>query len=256
MPSGWTLDSLIDIKMGPLLLQSKRPRHRLCESRMTEISVHYSGPIVTRDDAKVAGLKRFFIGDPCFRGHIHQRLVSTRGCVACTAFLQKKNGKHPSQKKWISENRAKINGYSAAWRERNPEKVKAGSLNRNKESQQEYDRKRWVEDREAQQARRRKYVNENREHINTLARKRRALNRGAPGSHTKHDIQEIGERQKWKCAACAKGIAHAYHVDHIMPLYLGGSNDKTNLQLLCKSCNSKKGKKHPLEFARQIGRLL
>ena len=32
-----------------------------------------------------------------------------------------------------------------------------------------------------------------------------------------------------------------YHVDHIRALADGGANDRTNLQLLCPTCNIKKG---------------
>lgn len=47
-----------------------------------------------------------------------------------------------------------------------------------------------------------------------------------------------------------------YHVDHIQPLALGGSNDKTNLQLLCPTCNTKKSAKHPIDFMQSRGLLL
>jgi 5-methylcytosine-specific restriction endonuclease McrA len=39
-----------------------------------------------------------------------------------------------------------------------------------------------------------------------------------------------------------------YHLDHIMPLILGGLHDDANLQLLCAKCNRRKGSKHPSEF--------
>jgi 5-methylcytosine-specific restriction endonuclease McrA len=32
-------------------------------------------------------------------------------------------------------------------------------------------------------------------------------------------------------------------LDHILPVFHGGSNDADNLQILCLSCNSKKGHK-------------
>jgi len=43
-----------------------------------------------------------------------------------------------------------------------------------------------------------------------------------------------------ECALC--GLAGAgLTIDHIVPLHHGGSNDPTNLQILCISCNSSKG---------------
>lgn len=41
------------------------------------------------------------------------------------------------------------------------------------------------------------------------------------------------------CAICK--TTEKLTVDHIIPLSKGGSNDLNNLQILCKSCNSKKG---------------
>jgi len=60
-------------------------------------------------------------------------------------------------------------------------------------------------------------------------------------------IQGLYHRDKGHCAICQNDISAYYAtgktpaVDHIVPLNLGGVNDPTNLQLLCQSCNSKKG---------------
>jgi 5-methylcytosine-specific restriction endonuclease McrA len=44
-----------------------------------------------------------------------------------------------------------------------------------------------------------------------------------------------------KCLYC--GATKRLTVDHIVPIKLGGPNIITNLQLLCRSCNSRKGTK-------------
>lgn len=41
------------------------------------------------------------------------------------------------------------------------------------------------------------------------------------------------------CPRCPCGAA-AEHVDHILPLRRGGTNDRSNLQALCASCHSRK----------------
>lgn len=86
---------------------------------------------------------------------------------------------------------------------------------------------------------------------------RRARKSCADGTYTTKDIQFLARSQKSLCIYCRTAIAKQnWHVDHIVPLALGGSNDKTNLQLLCATCNLRKHKKHPVDFAQQMGFLL
>ena len=77
---------------------------------------------------------------------------------------------------------------------------------------------------------------------------RRARLLSASGTHTAEDIRGIGEAQGWKCVYCRADIKTKNHLDHILPLKLGGGNGKDNLQLLCKPCNLRKGAKHPSAF--------
>jgi|HubBroStandDraft_1064217.scaffolds.fasta_scaffold36144_2 hypothetical protein len=55
-------------------------------------------------------------------------------------------------------------------------------------------------------------------------------------------------RDKGHCAICMRDISNlvfvgekGYHLDHIVALENGGTNDPTNVQLLCEACNLKKG---------------
>lgn len=41
---------------------------------------------VSRVDARARGLKRYFTGKPCKRGHISERLVSIRKCCVCNTL--------------------------------------------------------------------------------------------------------------------------------------------------------------------------
>lgn len=59
--------------------------------------------------------------------------------------------------------------------------------------------------------------------------------------------QALYRRDKGHCAICQKDLSNLYvngtkmAIDHIIPLNMGGVNDPTNLQILCKRCNSEKG---------------
>ena len=50
--------------------------------------------------------------------------------------------------------------------------------------------------------------------------------------------KKIGEQSGWKCACgCGQKLSFDYHVDHIVPLWKGGTNDETNLQALNPRCH-------------------
>ena len=83
-----------------------------------------------------------------------------------------------------------------------------------------------------------------------------AKKRNAKGSHTQEDIATLYAFQKGKCVVCKISLSEGYHVDHIMPLSLNGSNDKGNLQLLCPRCNMSKSNKDPILFMQSKGFLL
>lgn len=62
--------------------------------------------------------------------------------------------------------------------------------------------------------------------------------RRTTGEFTADDAIAILARQGGKCAKCE---ALAEHIDHILPVALGGSNDPANLQWLCAFHNLSKG---------------
>ncbi len=49
-----------------------------------------------------------------------------------------------------------------------------------------------------------------------------------------------------RCAKC--GAGHDLTVDHIVPRSKGGKNDASNLQWLCRTCNSAKGNRHSARY--------
>ena len=55
---------------------------------------------------------------------------------------------------------------------------------------------------------------------------------------------ELEARQNFRCALCGVVLTAEENpqVDHIVPLALRGSNDRSNLQLICRSCNIGKDK--------------
>jgi len=89
-----------------------------------------------------------------------------------------------------------------------------------------------------------------------IVMRRRARRLGADGSFGREDIERIFKAQRGKCAYCAISVKTKCHIDHILPLAAGGSNFPANIQILCPTCNLRKGAVHPVEFAQKIGKLL
>lgn len=107
---------------------------------------------------------------------------------------------------------------------------------------------------------RKRHVNKNREKINERERKRRdrdeyRLKRAAYQRIRKHKlraggdlsktcVEEINVEQKGLCNICKIELEKSgKHIDHIVPISRGGKNTKSNCQLLCPTCNLKKGNK-------------
>lgn len=94
---------------------------------------------------------------------------------------------------------------------------------------------------ESKQVYHRNYCKNHPENIAHYKSRRYAVEKGAKGNHTKAEWDELKERFNHRCAIC--GEKKPLTVDHIIPLSKGGSDDISNIQPLCRNCNSKKSNK-------------
>lgn len=95
------------------------------------------------------------------------------------------------------------------------------------------------------------YTKRNRERINVLSatwsRRNRAQRnrlqqmRRAGGCISAEEWQSILDAAGGACVRC--GAADRVEMDHIVPVALGGTTERDNLQPLCRSCNASKGAK-------------
>ena len=47
----------------------------------------------------------------------------------------------------------------------------------------------------------------------------------------------IASNQEWRCMYCKNILDYTYEIDHILPLFKGGTNNNNNLQALCRNCH-------------------
>jgi len=70
--------------------------------------------LLKRVEARKQGLKVFFTGKKCKRGHLCNRYVSTGSCLECSKI---------KVKEWSQNNRNRLNELATNWRRKNPDKA-------------------------------------------------------------------------------------------------------------------------------------
>lgn len=56
-------------------------------------------------------------------------------------------------------------------------------------------------------------------------------------------LKQLLHKYKFCCVSCGEKEEKKLTIDHIKPVSKGGTDELQNLQILCRSCNSKKGAK-------------
>jgi 5-methylcytosine-specific restriction endonuclease McrA len=168
--------------------------------------------IISRTDAIARGLRRYFTGKPCRRGHIGERRVKDYVCLECERVYDKEYDQQP-------ESKAKDRERNRLRYHQTPElkaRTKIGAVNwravkqfkaEGTHTQEEFlavcDDQSWKCD-------------------NPFCGK---------------DISGVGK------AGAAKA-----HRDHMRDLKNGGRNDISNIHALCSNCNGRKGSMDWLAF--------
>ena len=119
-------------------------------------------------------------------------------------MLHELNPKGVPKCRWNSENKERVYANIERWKKANPEKV------RNQKRPSEI--------------------------------VRRARSRGAAGSFTTQEWDNLIKTFNYSCAYCKKKTKHLT-VDHILPLSKGGSNYIDNIVPSCLKCNCSKNNK-------------
>lgn len=145
----------------------------------------------------------------------------------CKKWYQANKDKaYDRNRKWSKANKDKVAATQAEWVRANLDKVKASNI---------------------------KWAKNNPENIRLAKHRRRSREKSCGGNISKGITLRLMADQSGVCNYCKIDITEKYHIDHIMPLALGGANDDDNVQLLCPNCNLRKSAKHPEIFMNEIG---
>lgn len=145
-------------------------------------------------------------------------------------------------RKYRKANRERVVEQQRRWAEANPERFAERS------------RKYYKANKEKVAERSRKYYKANPEKAKVKNQNRRARKKANGGNLSIDIVQILLAKQNNKCVCCGADLTQTgYHLDHIMPLALGGLNDDSNVQLLTPKCNLSKGAKHPDDWVGEKG---
>ena len=214
--------------------------------------------MLMRERAKAEGYRLFDPGPRvlCKRGHNALRRVDTGACVECMRLADKARTLRRATDPQL--NRARCRRRRELYAQ-NPERKRAEWREywaKNAAWLREYKRKQYRKNAargiNAQMA----WIKANPEKVRVIQNTRRARKQNAGGQFSGRDIKQLFRLQKARCVACDKKLGKSYHIDHIIPLARGGSNDRLNIQLLCGPCNLSKQARDPIDFMRDKGFLL
>lgn len=164
-----------------------------------------------------------------------------------------------ASKAWKAANHEKVKAYRAAWYAANSERARATSAAwyaANPTKRRAASAAWYVRNVEKKRAYNATFISANLEAFRIYNQNRRARLRANGGKLSHGLAAKLFELQKGKCPCCGHALGKDYHLDHKMPLSLGGANEDWNMQLLRQRCNSQKRAQHPVDFMRRRGFLL
>lgn len=173
------------------------------------------------DDARLkaagAGEKHYQSSTVCKAGHLALRYVSSNGCVPCM------------------EARASAK----------------------REEKREYDRRYRADNKDHLEKIKSTWRAANADKVRAIKKRYKHSRRAAESDGDHFSVLWKWERTAAKvCVYCGSDCQSSYHIDHYLPLALGGKHQVENLRIACPPCNFRKNALHPDEFLRRLPEIL
>lgn len=222
--------------------------------------------LITRDEARALGLKRFFTGEPCDYGHVSERYVNHSACLECNRLKSAKRRKEKPeegkayQAKYYAENADRKKAASKRYYEENKASCNASAKRYREERRDElneYARQYYADNRDQLVAEKAAYRKENPEKILEANRKWREANPDllkANWARRRHLArarmkamceltQLVTEEAVMLCRERYEETGIKWHLDHMLPLRsktVSGLHVWNNLQVIPEKMNTEK----------------
>lgn len=216
--------------------------------------------IISREDAKEKGLKRFYTGEPCKNGHLVERQISDGRCIECrdmnskVQYEKSKDERLKRRKEYYQENKAmtlaKINEYYIQNKEeilKYKKKWHAENADRMRELQKRY----YENNKEEIREYKKRWSDENRDELNKKRREKYRTDknykmkvfmgrciRDILVSKSKTTVEILGytpedlvihlESQFEEGMSWDNYGVYGWHVDHIVPVSYCLNNGETD----------------------------
>lgn len=168
--------------------------------------------LITASEARRQGLPTYFTGLPCKNGHLALRYIANRTCAQCLADEQSKRD-HAKQYKRKKEYQDQYRIDNASTRRKNQRLYGLGR----KQQKAGYDRQYREKNKEKRMA----------SHLRRVAAKR---------SQTP-DLSDVEKLELQLIYEESSFLGPKWHVDHIVPLSLGGLHHPDNVQIVSRKYN-------------------
>lgn len=176
-------------------------------------------------------------------------------CKQCVSALGKQyreqNHEHiiERQRQWREQNRDYAIKYNREYQDKNPD-YWPEHRKKNKQRRNEYSKQYFVANRDRLLEARRVHRKQKPEMNNLAIRRRRARKHGAVQQRWVVDSTLGAPGLCWWCGNHLD--PERTHIDHVMPISLGGPAKPSNEVLACQLCNQRKNRKHPLVWVAEL----